>query len=239
MKTYVIPFCLGFIFLFCPCCQAESSVIVFDRLTTVGKPVYLKVLTKGKFFPEGGKRVTFSINGTVTGKTMSGADGYAYFKYVPPEPGLQSIEAETDEGTGRGSLLVLDRRKQAIGIEIVGGLRNSILSPFPLPGSPSALGILHKDYAIVYLAKPLTTTYLKSWLEKENFPASVTLAWTGADTLSDLNNRGITFYAVIGSARLISEIADDIELRFTFERTDGPESVSDWNKVVDRLTGEK
>ena len=37
-----------------PAARGLSAVIVYDRVTTVGTPVYLKVLTKGRIFADGG-----------------------------------------------------------------------------------------------------------------------------------------------------------------------------------------
>ena len=74
----------------------QAAVIVFDRVTTVGSSVYLKVLTKGKFFAEGGKRITFYLEGQQLGKTLTGGDGYGFLKVTPERKGMQEIEVQTE-----------------------------------------------------------------------------------------------------------------------------------------------
>ena len=45
-----------------PTDRSFSAVIVYDRVTTVGTPVYLKVLTKGRIFADGGRLVDFFLD---------------------------------------------------------------------------------------------------------------------------------------------------------------------------------
>jgi hypothetical protein len=214
---------------------SAGTVVVFDRISTVGTPIYLKALTKGKFFPEGGIRVTFEVEGKLFGKNMSGGDGYAYLKYTPEKTGLKRLAVRSETGHGTGSILVLDKNARALGIEIVGGLRESILSPNPMPGSVSALTMLRKNFQIVYFTKPLTVGYLKNWIIKENFPKSIVLSWTGANQLKNMQEKGIVFHAMIGSSALVSEVSEFVEHRFTFEDTRDGVVAEDWNDILNSL----
>lgn len=214
---------------------SAGPVVVFDRITTVGQPVYLKALTKGKFFPEGGVRVACYLDGKLFGKNMSGGDGYAYLKYTPEIAGLKSIEVRSKAGSGTGSILVLDKNERILGIEVIGGLRESILSPDPMPGCLSALTMIKKKYQIVYFAKPLTAGYLKKWLKEKGFPKSVVLGWTGVGLMQKMSDRGIDFHAMVGSSDWLSGLSEYAEHRFTFEDTEAATVAEDWNEIVKLL----
>ena len=63
----------GFVVL--PAAQCLSAVIVYDNVTTVGTPVFLKVYTKGRIFADGGRLVEFFLDNNSFGKNLTGGDG--------------------------------------------------------------------------------------------------------------------------------------------------------------------
>jgi hypothetical protein len=54
-KNRLLLFFLICCFVVLPAAQCRGEIIVYDRVTKVGTPVYLKVLTKGKIFADGEK----------------------------------------------------------------------------------------------------------------------------------------------------------------------------------------
>ena len=90
-KNYLFPILL--ILIFVP--LSHSKVVVFDRVTTVQKPVDIRVLTKDGFFAAGGQMVDIYLDNILLKKIMSGGDGYGYLKYTPREAGLKAINART------------------------------------------------------------------------------------------------------------------------------------------------
>jgi hypothetical protein len=76
-----------------PICTAEVAVL--DRVTTVDTPVRLTVLTKGRFFSDGGRLVDLYLEGEHLKRILTGGDGYGYYKITPRSPGYQTIKARS------------------------------------------------------------------------------------------------------------------------------------------------
>ena len=68
LKNKYLSIFLACVFLVLPATRSLSAVIVYDRVTTVKTPVYLKVLTKGKIFADGGRLVEFFMDDKSLGK---------------------------------------------------------------------------------------------------------------------------------------------------------------------------
>jgi len=232
---YIISFCF-FFYLSFPTSSTYGNVIAFDSVTTVNTPIYLKALTKGRFFAQGGRLVFFYIAKNQIGRTLSGGDGYAYLKFNPRHIGIKQFEVLSNEDKDTGLVLAMGKREEAIIVEIVGGLRDSLFSNKPKEGAQMALKTLISKYRIIYLSKGIGTPYLKKWLEKEKFPGSVVLAWRGPELLYTLKERGIILHAIIGSIDLISEVSKLMEKRYTFEETEEGTTVKDWKEILKDLT---
>jgi hypothetical protein len=217
----------------------QAAVIVFDRVTTVGTPVYLKVLTKGKFFPAGGKRITFNLEGQQLGKTLTGGDGYGFLKITPQHGGMQEIEVQTENDKGNGHLLVLDRDEKVIVIEIEGSLKTSLYSESIRAESRKTVKALSRSYTIIYLSRVIGFNLTKTWLRNEKLPVSAVLPWRGTDTLDDLKENGIYLWAFIGSAALISTSSEYFEKSYTFEDTETGQTLENWAEVEKLLLNQE
>ncbi len=233
---YIISFCFFFNLSFLATSLTYGAVIAFDSVTTVNTPVYLKALTKGRFFAQGGRLVFFNIAKNQIGRTLSGGDGYAYLKFNPQHIGIKQFEVLSNEDEDTGLVLAMGKREEAIIVEIVGGLRDSLFSNKPKEGAQMALKTLISKYRIIYLSKGIGTPYLKKWLEKEKFPRSVVLAWRGPELLYTLRERGIILHAIIGSPDLLSETSELIEKRYTFEENEEGTTAKDWKEILKDLT---
>jgi hypothetical protein len=184
-------------FLIFPAARGLSAVIVFDRVTTVGTPVYLKVLTKGKIFADGGRLVEFYLDDKRFGKNLTGGDGYGYRKYVPRRAGMIKVRATSRGESDSGLLLVMKKSEKAVLIEIESGLKDA--------------------------------------LDKMEFPEAPVLRWQGEQTLKALKEKGVTFYAIIGPADVITTAAGYIENRYTFDEGQKAQSVKDWQELMKLL----
>jgi hypothetical protein len=216
----------------------RAGVVVFDRVTTVGTPVFLKVLTKGKFFPKGGRRVSIQVGDGQSHKTLSGGDGYAYYKFLPQHPGLEKIVAFSDNEQSSGLLLVLADGESVIVIGVEGALQNTLFSEEMKSESRDAINTLSKKFRIVYLSRWFGNEMVKNWLDSEKFPSSVVLRWRSSQTFNNMMENGVTISAVIGSQAMLQAAPDNIEKRFTFEKTDKGTTVKDWTEIVESITAE-
>ena len=116
------------IFFILPSAQGMSAVIAYDNVTTVGTPVFLKVLTKGVIFPDGGRLVEFFLDEKSLGKNLTGGDGYGYRKHTPKRPGLMKLNVRSKGESGSGWLLVAKKRENVVFIEIERGFKDAALS---------------------------------------------------------------------------------------------------------------
>ena len=239
-KCSIFSFLVILLFLLVIPSFSLAAVIVYDRVTTVGNPVYLKVLTKGRFLAQGGLRVTFYLDQKQLGKTLTGGDGYGYFKYIPQQKGLQKIEVHTENETGTGVLLVMDMSEKAIVIEIEGGLKTAFLSESAIAQSKEAVSAISQSYRIIYLTRILGITLSRKWLESQKFPKSAVLRWRGPRIFEYLKEKQVKLSAFIGSAALLSKGLKYFENSYTFEETKEGKRVTDWSQVTKLLlNGEK
>ncbi len=228
------------IFLICgffilPTAHCLSAVIVYDNVTTVGTPVFLKVLTKGIIFADGGRLVEFFLNDDSLGKNLTGGDGYGYRKYTPKRAGLNKLKARSKGESGSGLLLVVKKSEKVIFIEIESGFKDAFISEIAAGASRRAVERMMKKYRIVYLSRYTGVRASRELLNEGEFPEAPVLRWKGSKMLSALKERGIQLYAIIGSAGLIAESAEHIDRRYTFEKTQDDQTVKDWEEIIERL----
>lgn len=208
----------------------SAGVTVFDTVVTVNKDIKLKSLTKGRFFPEGGKLVTFSVDSKKIGTTLSGGDGYAFMKYTSSSRGIKMLKVKSGEDTDQGVLLITGKNEKVVLVEIENTLFESIMVMKPSSESKDALQKLSEKFRIIYLTRMFGISASRQWIGKHNLPVSAVLKWEGTETLSELQDRGIKLYAIIGPADLLSE-ASEIEKRFSFNETDDATEVDDWDEL--------
>jgi hypothetical protein len=235
-KAWIILFICGFLYL--PATQSRSAVIVYDQVTTVGTPVFLKVLTKGIIFAEGGRLVEFYLDDKSVGKNLTGGDGYGYLKYTPDRAGMMKVSARSKGESGSGLLLVMKKSQKAVLIEIESGFKDAFISQIAASADRRALETLFKEYRVIYISR--YSRYIgiqssKDWLDKFEFPDAPVLTWRGPQMLTALKARGIHLYAIVGSAGIIEEAAKQIERRYTFEQTQNGQTVKDWQEIIKLL----
>ncbi len=226
---------LACVFLVLPTTRSLGAVIVYDRVTTVKTPVYLKVLTKGKIFADGGRLVEFYLDDKSLGKNLTGGDGYGYRKYVPRRAGTFKVRATSDGESGNGLVLVMKKSDKAVLIEIEGGFKDAYISDIAAGASRQAVKQLLKKYRVIYLSRNTGVKMARNWLDEMTFPDAPVLRWRGAQTLSALKEKGIQLYAIIGAAGVIAAAADHVEKRYTFDETKNGQTVNDWHELMTEL----
>jgi hypothetical protein len=219
-----------------PAARGLSAVIVYDRVTTVGTPVYLKVLTKGRIFADGGRLVEFYLDDKRFGKNLTGGDGYGYCKYKPGRAGIINVRATSKGESGAGLLLVMKKSEKAVLIEIESGFKDAFISDIAAGASRQAVKQLLKKYRVVYLSRFAGVRMARSWLDEMEFPEAPVLQWQGEQTLNALKENSINLYAIIGPANVIDTAADHIKKRYTFDQNQKEQTVKDWQEVMERLS---
>ena len=215
--------------------EGLADVVVFDRITTVGTPVFLKVLTKGRFFAEGGRRVQVRVGNQQPQTTLSGGDGLAYLKVKPKREGLFKIEAVSGSDRHSGHLLVIKADADTVIIGVESSLRESLFSVRPKTDSAPAVTKLARHHHILYVTEWLNTDPIKSWLDGEKYPLSIVMRWQADDTLEMLKKQRVSVAAVVGSEAMLKTARRRVQNRYCFEKTRYGTPVSDWNEILENL----
>ena len=210
--------------------STDAAVVVFDRVTSVGKPLFVKVVTRGLVFSKGGRRVSIRIDKGPAHDTLSGGDGAAFMKYHPDRPGVRTVTAESEGEEGSGTILVLAPQESVIVIGIEGGLQKSLFPEESRRIAQEVVGDLSRTYRLVYLTRWIGAGLVKEWLEKHQFAGSVVLRWRDERVFKQMEKSGVRVEAVIGSAALLGAAPDSIQNRFTFDEN-ADAAVSGWEDI--------
>jgi hypothetical protein len=227
---------LIFGFLILPAAHGLGAVIVYDRVTTVGTPVYLKVLTKGRIFADGGRLVEFFLDDKRFDKNLTGGDGYGYLKYTPQSAGTIKVRATSQGESGAGLVLVMKKSEKAVLIEIEGGFKDAFISDIAAGASRQAVKQMLKKYRVIYLSRYTGIRMARNSLGELEFPDAPVLRWQGEQTLKALKEKGVNLYAIIGPASVIDDAAEHIKKRYTFDQNQKEQTVKDWQEVMERLS---
>ena len=231
MKKYLLT--ILFISIIVP--VSHGKVVVFDQVTTVQTPINIRVLTREGLFSAGGRMVDIYLDNNLLKKILTGGDGYGYLKYKPRGPGLKKITARSNTDSASGLILVLNDNEKAIIIETEGAFKDTVFSDEIRESSQKAVTSLSENYKIIYLSRFLGKGITGIWLEKQHFPKSVILRWHGPKTLENLKKNGVQLHAIIGSGDVISAVKEQIEKRFSFEKTKDGKTVKDWDEILKLL----
>lgn len=215
--------------------SSRCEVLVFDRVTTVDTPVRITVLTKGRFFAQGGRRVDIYLDENHLQSILTGGDGYGYLKYTPQSAGFKHVTARSKRDKDRGLILVMKKNEKAILVEIEAAFKYALMSENIRENSQQAVKTLSQKYKIIYLSKYAGKGISREWLDREQFPKSVILRWRDPRMLTALKDKGVHLHAAIGSAALMSAAENDIEHRYTFEESKKATTVNDWDEILKLL----
>lgn len=211
--------------------EGLADVEVFDTIGQVNQDVMLKVQTRGRFFPEGGKMVELSVDGVSLKRNLTGGDGYGYFKYRPASSGLKKIEAKSGEDTAEGWLLVFANQQKAVIVEVEGALKESLFADTPVENSLESIKKLSKKYHIIYLTRLPFFSYNRQWLKKNDFPQYPLLYWENGYVFRELEEKQVDISAVIASLVVLEETPDTVEHQFSFEEGKDDFHVESWEEI--------
>jgi len=215
--------------------KVYAGVIVFDTVTLQNRPVYLKVLTKGRFFPAGGERVRIEKEGVVLARILTGGDGYGFFKTEFESSGAHQINARSNGKSGTGTVLVVTPETPLLLMEIEVLSFRGLPSEKDAEGAPDALEQLSKSYGLIYLVGSLGMNSARNHIRSKRFPSSIVISYHGRKTFKRLKDKGLRLSVAIGSPKFLDTAADTVERRFSFERTSDGETVKNWKELTSRL----
>ncbi len=211
--------------------ECRGDVMVFDAVTTLEHPIFIRVLTKGRFFPAGGKRVTVHIGREAPQPMLTGGDGYGRLKYVPTKTGMIKLVVKYGPETDTANLLVMDKEDRALLVEIDAGLRTGPFSPHPLPDSREVLDTLSRKYRLIYLHGMIGRYSSKKWLEANRYPEGIILKNRGATTVILLHQRKAHMIGIVGSSKLASAAAPYVQIALAFEVAPDVTTVDGWKEI--------
>jgi hypothetical protein len=215
--------------LLMPANACFAEVTVFDTVALVNQDVRLVVQTKARFLSEGGKMVKLSVDGNALKQSLTGGDGYGYFKYHPTSPGLKKVEASSEQDTASGWLLVMEKQQQAIVIEVEGSVRLDFFADQPVGGSLEALKRLSEKYKIIYITRNPFLSFNRKWLDKHTFPQSALLLYNSGAVFDNLEE--INIVGLIASMAVLNDAPDSVKHRFSFEEGDDEVHVEGWEEI--------
>lgn len=179
--------------------KTTASLVLFDQWVGTGQSVWLRarLISKAGFILQSmvsGERIEFRVNGQVLGPVLTGGDGLAAARYLPPKTGTYIIKATLVdnpryEASEVEALLLygrLGRRVIVVLLDTTQTLQPLPRFPFiparppqPMPGAPHVLEELSEEYQLVYIQKGSETRLLEArdWLDKQGFPKAPLFYW--------------------------------------------------------------
>jgi hypothetical protein len=227
----------AYLFLCCfSCSPSHAEVIIHDLVVRTNKEVMLEAETRGRFFRRGGEPVTFLVEGKPAGKTLSGGDGFAYQSFVPHKTGLLKIKARSAQEEGYGLLLSLKKGSGIVFVDVEGTLFKGRFSNEPREGSRKAVEVISRKLPVVYLRTGLISSVaLKAWLKDHEFPELPVIPWDQGRVFDEISEKGFTIRALVAGPDVIESSKKYKPHAFSFEDTDDPEEVKDWEEIRKKL----
>jgi hypothetical protein len=211
------------------------DIIVYDIVVPAGKEVMLKAEVKGKFFRKGGELVEFYVNKKYIGKILSGGDGFAFKQFIPSKTGKYQITAKVGKDEGKGLLLSLKKGSRIVVVDVEGSLLERFTNK-PGQGSQKVIKVINKRFPVIFIKTgPLSTTSVKEWLRKNEFPDLPLIPWEQGTVFSELAGEGFRIKAVIGNADVINSSKEYKPLAFSFEEVEDAVEVKDWEEIRRKL----
>jgi hypothetical protein len=218
-----------------PGARAGARVIVFDAVTSVHTPAFVRVQTRGAVFSEGGMRVEVNVGENTVGTLLTGADGYGFIKYAPTRRGLLKITARSGDASGYGRLLSVLPTDPVIVVEIDGPVRQLPRLGAAVENAAATLRSLSGSFRIVYLAGMLGPAVDRAWLASVDVPESVVVSGKEEASLKALRKKGLFLCAVVGSEKLLKASEGIVPHRYGFETKDAKWRVDSWEALAERL----
>ena len=217
--------------LWLPKMVCHGGVIVFDEVTGLNHPIFVKVFTRGKLFPQGGQLVTVTIGQLVSQTILTGGDGYGFLNFTPQQAGEVLVEATYNNESATAKILVMAPTDQAIVTAIEGGLRKDLFTAEPRQHSHDVLKRLARKYKLIYLYGIFGRAFAQNWLKINRFPEAILLKNQGKAKIKQLHERGVQIVALIGSAELVASSTPYVKKVIAFSEAEDVNVVEDWQEI--------
>jgi len=222
-----------FLFLFALPGKAMPEVQFSDALVVKGSVHMLKARTKGMIFAEGGKLVTFEVNGKELGTSLSGGDGFAFIAFEPKREGLYTVKVTSSNFSDTGYILSLEGGTEIVLIGLSGTVAEGFIEKRPLKGSREAISRINEKYRVVYISsEQFLTAYFKDWLRNNDFPEAPVLSWSGGKAFKKAYEEGFVLRTVIGSPEVAeSGLKYGAQMALCFAPSKTARQLADWEEA--------
>lgn len=213
----------------------SAMVNVHDDVTASETAVFIKVRTRSGPFAAGGERVWLSISGEPEREILTGGDGFGYWKIVPEKTGVLTVRARTQEDESSGLLLVALPKEHLVIIEVENGI--GIQQTVGDQGSVvrSALAKIEDSHRLLYFTSGMGLSLARAWLQRNRFPDAPVLTGDPEKLTERIQDMGLNLRAGIGSDAFLETVDGNVEMAFSFEKTDYGRQVDDWKDIQEVL----
>jgi hypothetical protein len=179
--------------------KASANLILFDQWVESDHSVWLRarlISGSGSLIQSkiSGERIEFSIDGQPLGPVLTGGDGIAAARYLPPRRGTYVIKASLIdnpryEAPEVEALLLygrLGRKVIVIALDSTQTLPKPPRFPFipvpppePIRKVTTVLDQLSREYQLIYVwnGEDVQLLEIREWLDKQNYPKAPLFAW--------------------------------------------------------------
>lgn len=214
----------------------SADVFVYDTVAFSREEILIKAETKKGYFAKGGKVVEFSVNGKPIGSVLSGGDGIAYKIFRTGGAGMYTVTAKTGKETGNGYIMVLKKGSKIVFVDVEGSLLAAPFAKKPVESSRDAIRKIMDKYPLVYLHfGDIGIKEVRGWLKQNKFPASALLPWKMGDVFAELNKKGFTIKAVLGSQVVIDSADAYKPMVFSFDEQSSSSHLRKWREIEKKL----
>ncbi len=230
----VVLICL---FIFGLPCRSHATVVLYDKLTTVGTPVTLTIRTKGLIGPQSGQ--TFSVlSGKKTlCKGLTGFDGYGYCEITPSKKGALVLTVRTKGESTMGTVYVLSRTRKLflLQMESLG-----LFSPFLIIDKSRLIEVIKTlneispKYFLVYISSELGFLQAKKMFLQAGLPEGPVLEYSEG-LFEDLKQQKLYLYGLLCSGQVCTEASGFFKKIFSFQELEDVVVLEHWTDLLKHL----
>ena len=214
--------------------DAAAGVRIYDQLATPAHPFFLKLRTHRGPLPLGGVRVSFWINDRKIGTVLTGADGYGFLKYEAPAIGTFSLSARTAAGDAEARLRIIAPATPVVLFEAE-ALLWQMQAMDRRSSTTDVMTRIAANFVLVYLCAPMSRPAMSPLIGSRGLPDALILAGKDRNQFKRLAKRGVSLFAVVGSARFVASAQGFGQHYFSFEKSDQARHVKRWEDLIRQL----
>ena len=214
----------------------SAEVFVHDSVAFSREEILIKAETKKGYFAKGGQVVEFSVNGKSIGSVLSGGDGIAYKIFKTGRVGMYTVTVKSGRDTGNGYIMVLNKGSKIVFVDVEGSLLAAPFAKKPVESSRRTIRKIMDKYPLVYLHfGDIGIKEVRGWLNQNRFPVSAVLPWKMGDVFAELDKKGFTIKAVLGSQVVIGSSDAYKPMVFSFDEQSSSSHLRKWQEIEKKL----